>query len=104
MLMHEWQIFNAVRCDVGESYFFMAQPIVITVEDFVQWSWRRYGPAGKQWAKVPKVVGYVWTVVWFSYALPPFVRGLWSAHIIGADVVGPWAVSLGKEQAVALLR
>lgn len=104
--MHEWQIFNAVRRDVGEFRFFIVQPFVITAEDFVQWCWRKYRPLGfpAEWDFVGKIVGYLWTVAWFSYCLPPFVEGLLRVGIIGPGYGEPWAMNLGKQTAVSWLR
>lgn len=103
MLLHEWFIFNAVRHDVGEFRFFMAQPFAITAEDFLQWCWRNSGEDAQRFG-VAIIVGHVWTFLWFSYCLPPFVHGLLDVGIIGADVGGPSMMSLGRKHVTAILR
>lgn len=105
LLVHEWSIFNAVRCDVGELWFFAPQPLIITLEDFVQWCWRIYrSHQGKtETSPVAKVTGYIWTFAWFSICLSPFVEGLIQARIIGPGYAEPLAMDLGRRTAVSWL-
>ncbi|KXT15069.1 hypothetical protein AC579_1504 [Pseudocercospora musae] len=42
LMLHWYLIINATRKDGGEFNFFLSQPIIITIEDFVQYCWRRY--------------------------------------------------------------
>ena len=102
MLVHEWNIFLAVRHDMGEFRFFMSQPLAISLEDFVQWWWQKRVRSGRydNLDRAARLVGYTWTIGWFSYSLPPFVNGLLSAgDIIGGDYGGPWIMTLGKTHA-----
>lgn len=77
-LLHEWNVFNATREDGGEMWFFMIQPVAITAEDFVQYCWRKAtgSQEGQQPSASDKVVGWVWTFLWFSYTLPVFASSL----------------------------
>ena len=104
MLFHEWYNFNSVRREIGEFWFFMSQPFVITFEDFVQWSWRKTGHSNDNGKSLARFVGYIWTFAWFSYCLPPFVHGLLDTGIMGVDLGGPQAKMLGQEHVNAWVR
>jgi hypothetical protein len=79
-------MFNVTRTDMGEFAFFMSQPIAITLEDTVQWVWRRArGKRGESMERVEKAVGSVWTLVWFSFTLHWYIRGL-----VEAEVISDW--------------
>ena len=56
----------------------MMQPVVITIEDLIQWVWRRaIGPKRKDnFTSFERFVGYVWTFVAFTLTLQPYVRGM----------------------------
>jgi hypothetical protein len=88
-------MFNAIHDDAGEFRFFMAQPLAITFEDFVQWCWRKSGFSARH-PRMGKIIGYVWTFIWFSYCLPPFVRSQRAVGITGEDIGGDWALKLGQ--------
>ncbi|KXT05027.1 hypothetical protein AC578_10289 [Pseudocercospora eumusae] len=87
LALHWYLIFNAVRHDVGEFRFFLSQPVIITVEDIVQHGWRRYTGNSKSdpLTAFERMVGYMWTITWFSICLPPFTQGLIGARIAGFD-------------------
>jgi hypothetical protein len=106
MLFHRWYMFNAVRRDVGEFRYFMAQPFAITLEDFVQWCWRQSvsDPSRNRMWPLAKTVGYVWTIAWFSYCLPNFALGLHRVGIHAADSGGKMMLELGQYNAITWLR
>ncbi|KAI0114680.1 membrane bound O-acyl transferase family-domain-containing protein [Hypoxylon sp. NC0597] len=53
---------------VGILLYFLWQALAITLEDFIQWTWRRvFGPKPPGWSTV---VGYVWVVCSFWFSLP----------------------------------
>ncbi|OTA92441.1 hypothetical protein M434DRAFT_31826 [Hypoxylon sp. CO27-5] len=53
---------------VGILLYFLWQALAITLEDFVQWTWRQvFGPKTPGWSTV---VGYVWVVCSFWFSLP----------------------------------
>jgi hypothetical protein len=106
MIYHESNIFHAVRHDVGEFVFFMSQPFAITFEDFVQWCYHKATGRRKEDGITPfaRLVGYVWVIVWFSCSLPPFVKGLRDAGIIGDAIVKTWPYDLGIQHGLTISR
>ena len=100
-LLHKWCMFNAIHGEAGEFRFFMAQPLAITSEDFVQWCWRQSGYAERH-PGAAKFVGYVWVFAWFSYCLPLFVQAQRAVGIMEADLGGSWAMQLA-ERHVAMM-
>lgn len=96
-LYHEANIFHAARRDIGEFIFFMPQPIAITIEDLVQWCYRQITGRTKDDKLTPfaRSCGYLWVFIWFSYSLPPFVKGLRDAGIISDAIVGTWPFDVG---------
>ncbi|KAK3710599.1 hypothetical protein LTR37_010226 [Vermiconidia calcicola] len=105
MLLHEWYIFNAVRHDAGEFWFFMLQPLAISVEDFAQWCSRRSGTKYR-WPDpaLRAVAAHFFTFMWFSYCLPPFIEGLLDAGIVSGDYRATQMLSLGHNHAVRWLQ
>ncbi|KAI1776780.1 hypothetical protein F4818DRAFT_457464 [Hypoxylon cercidicola] len=104
--VHWWQQYVTTRSDKGEFAFFMMQPVVITIEDFVQWVWRGIvSPEQKQklrWLEL--LVGYVWTFAAFTFTLTPYVKGMTETGIIGLG--GPeetTAMMLGQRHGAAYL-
>jgi hypothetical protein len=84
-IFHQFQMFNVTRRDMGEFAFFMVQPIAITAEDIVQWTWRKLrGPTST--ARFETLVGYAWVLAWFSFSLQLYVKGL-----VDAEVIRDWA-------------
>lgn len=102
MLLHEWCMFNAIHSDAGEFRFFMAQPLAITLEDFVQWCWRRTGLSERH-SKIGRVAGYTWMFVWFSYCLPPFVQSQRAVGIMQEDSGAEWAMQLAQRHITAVI-
>jgi hypothetical protein len=96
-IYHEANIFHAVRRDIGEFVFFMPQPLAITAEDFVQWCYRQITGRNKddELTTFARLCGYLWVFIWFSYSLPPFVKGLRGARIIGDAIVQIWPFDVG---------
>ncbi|KAI0172543.1 membrane bound O-acyl transferase family-domain-containing protein [Hypoxylon sp. FL1284] len=97
--VHWWQSYVAVRGDRGELAFFMAQPVVITIEDFLRWIWHGAVDAERRrdLARFERRVGYVWTVAAFTLTLRPAIRGWTGTSMIGGaspDEVA--AVGLGR--------
>lgn len=84
-LFHQFQMFNVTRHDTGEFVFFMTQPVAITVESLIESIWRRCrrspsirGPV----YSTGMILGYIWVILWFSWCLPIYVKGLRDADII----------------------
>ena len=84
---------------VGRRYlgsslpFFLWQPFAITVEDTVIAFVLKLNPklAQSTW---PRMLGYVWTFVWFSWTTPWFIdwalhAGTGRAEAVPFSVVGP---------------
>lgn len=102
-LLHEWNVFNATRKDGGEMWFFMIQPVAITVEDFVQYVWRKAtgAPGGRPLSSSEKVAGWLWTFLWFSYTLPVFASSLIECELLEVDIAKS-AMVLGRKHASLL--
>ncbi|KAI1647387.1 uncharacterized protein F4817DRAFT_337410 [Daldinia loculata] len=104
--IHWWQQYVITRGDKGEFAFFMIQPVVITLEDFVQWVWRNaINPKRKQdllWCEL--AVGYVWTFTAFAFTLTPFVKGMVATGIIGGSPEEAMAMSLGQRHGAKYLQ
>ncbi|KAI1337101.1 membrane bound O-acyl transferase family-domain-containing protein [Xylariaceae sp. FL0016] len=101
---HFWGQFIVSRRDQGEWAFFMTQPLLITLEDFVQWNWAKVvGPVSCRSAhlrRFERVVGYVWTFACFSWTLTPHVR-----NRAGLGAAGkPAPLELGSRHATSFLR
>lgn len=93
-IFHQFQMFFVTRRDMGEFAFFMLQPVAITAEDLVQWVYRQLrgpSPAGS----FEKLFGYVWVVVWFSFSLHLYIRGLVDAEVIRDWIFGNRLFELG---------
>ncbi|OTA80264.1 hypothetical protein M434DRAFT_229899 [Hypoxylon sp. CO27-5] len=105
--VHEWQSFTTTRRDNGEFAFFMSQPVIITVEDFVRWIWHKsIDPRQREkLAKLETLVGYVWTIVAFTVTLRPIMKGWTSMGMIGGG--GPdekAALQLGRKHGATYLQ
>lgn len=96
--IHWWQRYTITRRDGGELAFFMMQPVVITIEDFIQWVWgRTISPKRKETLhSFEQVVGYVWTFAAFTLTLQPYVRGMIGV-IGGSSPDEAAAFSLGQQ-------
>ena len=105
-MYHEASITHAVGRDIGEFAFFMQQPIAITVEDFVHWCYRNVTGRRKDDELTPfaRLFGYVWIFLWFSYSLPPFVKGLRDTGIICDAIVQTWAFNTGVNHGKVLIQ
>ena len=99
-------MFNAVRHDVGEFWFFAYQPVAIAFEDYVRFALNRYKPVARDAPPhfLVRVIGYLWTIAWFCWCLPPFMRGLLDAGILGCDFGGWEMLWLGQQSAINLLQ
>ena len=75
-------MFNVSRKDMGEFLFFMSQPVAITFEDWVQHIWRSIVSRERRHEKFEKAVGWIWTVVWFSFSLHWYIGGLLESGVI----------------------
>lgn len=84
-------------------WFFMLQPVAITVEDFVQYCWRKATGAsrGKRLSSSEEVVGWTWTFLWFSYTLPVFASSLIECELLEADLAKS-AMFMGRKHASLL--
>ncbi|KAF3004406.1 hypothetical protein E8E13_010230 [Curvularia kusanoi] len=87
-VVHQFQMFNVTRRDVGEFTFFMSQPVVITLEGAVMWLWRRYVRKSRSVAPVEIMLGYVWVVLWLSSSLPIYLKGSRDAGIVHDAFIG----------------
>ena len=94
-------MFNAIHNDAGEFRFFMAQPLAITFEDFVQWCWQKSGFSQRH-QRIGRAIGYAWTFVWFSYCLPPFVLSQRAVGITRDDFGAEWAKELAQRHVFAV--
>lgn len=98
--VHQFQMFNVTRKDMGEFSFFMSQPIAILAEDIAQWWWQRVrGPSSE---RLGTLVGYLWVVVWFSFSLPYYVKGFRDAGITRDFVFGSVPYDVGSTLAVKI--
>ncbi|KAI1408538.1 membrane bound O-acyl transferase family-domain-containing protein [Hypoxylon sp. FL1857] len=105
--VHEWQSFTSTRRDNGEFAFFMSQPVIITIEDIVQWIWRKsVDPTRREkLARLETLVGYAWTIVAFTVTLRPIMKGWTSMGLVGGG--GPdekAALELGRQHGAAYLQ
>ncbi|KAI0847196.1 hypothetical protein F5Y00DRAFT_271315 [Daldinia vernicosa] len=104
--IHWWQQYVITRGDKGEFAFFMMQPLVITLEDSVQWVWRNaINPKRKQdllWFEI--AVGYAWTFTAFAFTLTPFVKGMVATGIIGGSPEDAIAMLLGQRHGAKYLQ
>ncbi|KAI1779261.1 membrane bound O-acyl transferase family-domain-containing protein [Hypoxylon cercidicola] len=104
---HWWQSYTVTRQDNGEFAFFMLQPVIITIEDFLQWIWGKSVDAErrKQLAWLEYLVGYAWTIAAFTLTLRPVMQGWTGIGLIGSG--GPdekAALQLGRQHGVVYLR
>ncbi|KAI1379756.1 membrane bound O-acyl transferase family-domain-containing protein [Hypoxylon crocopeplum] len=104
---HWWQSYTVSRQDNGELAFFMMQPVIITIEDFLQWVWGKFmGPKRKEslaWLEI--YMGYAWTVAAFTLTFRPVMKGWTSIGLIGSG--GPdetTALKLGQRHGAAYFR
>ena len=95
-LVHQYQMFNVTRRDMGEFAFFMSQPLAITFEDFVQYIWRKFqGGGSRESRRFEEAVGAVWTLTWFSFSLHLYIRGLVEAEVVRDWLMGPGPLIVG---------
>lgn len=104
-MVHQFQMFNVTRKDMGNFAFFMSQPVAITAEDVVQWAWRRWRGERENDAneRFEKSIGYTWVFLWFSYCLSIYIKGLRDAHIIRDALLDTEPFKLGSSFGLALL-
>ena len=75
--------------DNGEMNFFIAQAVIILIEDHVIDFGRKLGV---QDSRTLRILGYLWTIMWFGYSLRPWAsggvsKGLWT-HNRSVDIFG----------------
>lgn len=104
---HWWQSYTIAREDKGEFAFFMLQPVIITIEDFLQWIWSKSVSAERKrrLAWLEYLVGYAWTIAAFTLTLRPVMQGWTSTGLIGSG--GPdekAALQLGRRHGGVYLR
>ncbi|KAI1087688.1 hypothetical protein F5B19DRAFT_60572 [Rostrohypoxylon terebratum] len=105
--IHWFQSFAVSRHDNGELSFFMMQPVIISVEDFLQWIWRKsVDPKRKKdLARVETLVGYVWTIVAFTFTMRYVMRGWVSIGLIGGGGLDEKAaLQLGRQHGIAYIQ
>ncbi|KAI0838313.1 membrane bound O-acyl transferase family-domain-containing protein [Hypoxylon sp. FL0890] len=105
--VHGWQSFTTTRRDNGEFAFFVSQPVIITIEDFVRWIWQKsVNPRQREkLAWLETLVGYVWTIIAFTVTLRPIMKGWTGIGLIGGG--GPdekAALQLGRQHGAVYLR
>lgn len=80
-------------------WFFLAQAVGITMEDFVIWlvEWVGYRPGNKAEARLWKYVGYIWVAGWFAVMLSSHLEE--SAEIgLYIEPEGLWSPTRGLLQ------
>ncbi|OCL05012.1 hypothetical protein AOQ84DRAFT_105058 [Glonium stellatum] len=75
--------------DNGEISFFLAQAVIILIEDHIIEFGRKLG-ARDSW--IWRILGYLWIITWFGYSLRPWVsggasKGIW-VHRRSVDIFG----------------
>lgn len=80
-IVHQYQMFNVTRRDMGEFAFFMSQPVVITLEGVVMRLWLRYARRHQSLVRLETLLGYAWVFFWFSFSLPIYLKGTRDAGI-----------------------
>lgn len=95
-------MFNAIHSDTVELWFFMTQPLAITLEGFVQWCWKELGHS-EQYTRFATYFGYLWVFVWFSYCLPPFVQAQRGVGIMDGDLGSEWITSAAENHVTLLM-
>jgi hypothetical protein len=104
-VVHQYQMFNVTRRDMGEFAFFMSQPVVITLEGVVMWLWRRFVPqSGPRISILELGFGYAWVFLWFSFSLPIYLKGSRDAGIVRDAFFGTTPFSYGGSLFEAILR
>lgn len=94
-LVHEFEMFNVTRKDMGEFAFFMSQPIVITLEHGVQLTWKKAMRIKSIALYVDAWIGYVWVVMWMSISLPWYVKGFRDAGVTTDAILGTMPFEVG---------
>lgn len=97
-LYHEFEMFSVTRTDMGEFAFFMSQPVAITLEDLVQWLWQKATreEQRRELTRLATMFGYSWVILWFSYSLPFYLKGLRDADIIRDAILGSRPFDFGE--------
>lgn len=93
-LLHQYQMFNVTRKDMGEFAFFMSQPVAITFEVIVLSIWRK-STKEKEQSRLSTIVGYVWVAAWMSWTLPWYVKGFRDAGITTDAIFGGAPMEIG---------
>ncbi|KAH6613127.1 hypothetical protein C7974DRAFT_405197 [Boeremia exigua] len=81
-IVHQYQMFNVTRRDMGEFAFFMSQPVAISLEGVGKWLWDRHGTPRSSTARLSTLLGYTWVFLWFSLSLPIYLKGSRDAGIV----------------------
>lgn len=87
---------------MGELAFFMSQPSAIVAEDLVNWAWKKIRVSRKSRC-LAKVVGYGWTIAWFSFSLHFYVSGLVQARVMKDWLFGYRPFEIGADASQRLL-
>lgn len=100
-LVHQFQMFNVTRRDMGEFVFFMSQPLAICAEELVRRTWQGQPGRGEvtvreRQRQLGVALGYLWVVLWFSFSLPIYVKGCRDAGIIRDAVFGTALFNFGS--------
>lgn len=84
----------------------MLQPLFITIEDFLQWIWRKsVDPRRKNnFAGLEFFVGYAWTIAAFTLTLRAIMQGWTDMGLIGGGGADEKAaLQLGRQHGAAYL-
>lgn len=82
-IVHQYQMFNVTRRDMGEFAFFMGQPVVITFEGAATRLWRYFFPQPRSTvSRLELAIAYVWVSLWLSFSLPIYLKGSMDAGIV----------------------
>ncbi|KAI0883682.1 membrane bound O-acyl transferase family-domain-containing protein [Annulohypoxylon maeteangense] len=105
--IHRYQSYIVSRHENGEFAFFMLQPVIISVEDFLRWVWRKsVSPKQKEdLARFEVLIGYFWTIAAFTFTLRYVIKGWVGIGLIGGG--GPdekAALQLGLQHGTMYLQ
>lgn len=102
-IVHQFQMFNVTRRDMGEFAFFMSQSVVISLEGAVVWFWRHYIRPSNRTSQVELMLGYLWVFLWFSFSLPIYLKGSRDAGIVRDAFFGTGPFDFGASLAKTAL-
>ncbi|EME84991.1 uncharacterized protein MYCFIDRAFT_83040 [Pseudocercospora fijiensis CIRAD86] len=106
-VIHSWYSFCAGPDEMGNFRFFMSQAVLITVEDGVRFVWRETGGRNHEApvTRFERVVGYVWTFVWFTYISQEVHQVFFEKGLIHPETgLEEWLSDLARAHALLFLQ